>query len=83
VTEAAQASHSEVGRGGYIPPRPQLLADDEVAELAQACVAMLEVQGQSVEITLSEMSTAAGGFLLPEDAPRVRQKIELLRGGGR
>jgi Flp pilus assembly protein CpaB len=52
-------------------------------ELAQACVAMLEAQGQAVEVTLSEMSTTAGGFLLPEDAPRVRQKVETLLGDER
>jgi hypothetical protein len=41
---------------------------------------MLEVQGQSIEVTLSEMSVAAGGFLLPEDARRVRQKVNSLIG---
>ena len=49
-------------------------------ELTQACVAMLEVKGQSVEVTLSEMSAEAGGFLLPEDAPRVRVKAEAFLG---
>ena len=43
-------------------------------DLAQACVAMLETQRQSIEVTLSEMSSEAGGFLLPEDAGRVREK---------
>jgi hypothetical protein len=41
---------------------------------------MLEVKGQSVEVTLSEMSAEAGGFLLPEDAPRVRVKAEAFLG---
>jgi hypothetical protein len=35
---------------------------------------------EHVEVTLSEMSTAAGGFLLPEDVPRVRQKVNSLIG---
>jgi hypothetical protein len=52
----------------------------EVEELAQACVAMLEAQGQAIEVTLSEMSTEAGGFLLPEDAPRVRAKAKTILG---
>jgi hypothetical protein len=78
ITEAAYSSQAEVGRGGHTQTELHQLSDDEVAELAQACVAMLEVKGQSVEVTLSEMSAAAGGFLLPEDAPRVRRKVRLL-----
>lgn len=69
----AARSHNEPASTG---PRP--LSAEEVDELAQACVAMLEVQGQSVELTLSEMSVAAGGFLLHEDAPRVRERVTLL-----
>ena len=78
VTETASSAQAEVGRGGHTQIELHPLSDDEVAELAQACVAMLEVKGQSVEVTLSEMSAAAGGFLLPEDAPRVRRKVRLL-----
>jgi hypothetical protein len=81
MADAARTSHAEVGRGGYVPPEPHTLTNEEVAELAQACVAMLEAQGQAIEVTLSEMSAAAGGFLLPEDAPRVRRKIQTLVGG--
>jgi hypothetical protein len=82
VTEpaTARAPQAEVGRSGYTPPRAQQLAEDEVEELAQACVAMLEAKGQAVEVTLSEMSAEAGGFLLPEDAPRLRRKVQLLLG---
>jgi hypothetical protein len=76
INEASHSSRSqlEVGRNSYVPPDPHTLSDDEVNDLAQACVAMLEIQGQSIEMTLSEMSVEAGGFLLPEDAGRVRQK---------
>jgi hypothetical protein len=80
VPELSRASHADVGRNGYTLPVPHVLPDDEVAELAQACVAMLEAKGQLIEVTLSEMGTAAGGFLLPEDAPRVREKVESLLG---
>jgi hypothetical protein len=77
IRDTAHASPADVGRG-----RPaqelQPLSDGEVEELAQGCVAMLEVKGQSVEVTLSEMSAEAGGFLLPEDAPRVRTRAEAL-----
>jgi len=71
-------SQAEVGRNGYEPHAPHPLSADEVTELAHACVAMLETQGQSIEVTLSEMSSEAGGFLLPEDASRVREKANSL-----
>lgn len=80
IADAGHVSHADVGRGNYIPPEPHALAEEEVTELAHACVAMLEAKGQSVEVTLSEMSTAAGGFLLPEDAPRVREEVHTLFG---
>ncbi len=80
VSEAARSprSQSEVGRNSYAPPAPQPLSDEEVSDFAQACVAMLETQGQSIELTLSEMSAELGGFLLPEDAGRVREKAHSL-----
>jgi hypothetical protein len=48
----------------------------EVSEMAEVCLALLETQGQSIEITLSEISAEGGGWLLPEDAPRVRAAAE-------
>jgi hypothetical protein len=75
-------SQSEVGHSSYAPPAPHPLSAEEVTELAQACVAMLETQGQSIEVTLSEMSSEAGGFLLPEDAGRVREKANSLLSAG-
>jgi len=77
IRDAAQASPADVGRSHPMREH-QPLSNGEVEELAQACVAMLEVQGQSIEVTLSEMSTEAGGFLLPADAPRVRARAEAL-----
>ena len=80
IRDTTHAASADIGRG---QPTQELqpLMDGEVEELAQACVAMLEVKGQSVEVTLSEMSTEAGGFLLPADAPRVRSKVEALLNG--
>ena len=75
---AQSSSHAEVGRGSHVPEGDQSLSEGKVEELAQACIAMLEVKGQAIELTLSEMSTEAGGFLLPSDAPRVRAKAEAL-----
>jgi hypothetical protein len=80
ISEASSSSRSqaEVGRSSYEPPAPHSLSDEEVNDLAQACVAMLETQGQSIEVVLSEMSAEAGGFLLPDDAGRVREKAKSL-----
>jgi len=75
-------SQSEVVRNSYAPPEPHLLSAEEVRDFAQACVAMLETQGQSIEVTLSEMSAEVGGFLLPEDVGRVREKAHSLLGAG-
>jgi hypothetical protein len=74
---------AEVGRGGHTPSDPSPLSGTEVDELAQACVAMLETQGRPVERTLSEMSSEGGGFLLPEDAARVRARADSLLRAGR
>jgi hypothetical protein len=55
---------------------PRFLSDQEINELAEGCVTLLAIQGKSIALTLSEMSVEAGGFLLPEDIPRVREKAE-------
>jgi hypothetical protein len=82
VISEVSRSQSEVGRNSYAPPDPHPLSAEEVSDFAQACVAMLETQGQSFEVTLSEMSAEVGGFLLPEDAGRVREKAHSLLGAG-
>jgi hypothetical protein len=69
---------TDTGRDVHAPAGPHRLSKQEVEEFAQACVAILEVKGRSVESTLSEMSVAAGGFLLPEDMPRVRMSAAAL-----
>lgn len=80
ISESARSSrtHAEVGRSVYIPPEPHSLTDNEIADLAGACVAMFETKGQSIELTLSEMSIEDGGYLLPDDAPRVRDHANAL-----
>jgi hypothetical protein len=85
VTEPRGGKRSaglEVGR--HISAAPtESLTDDDVISLAQSCIALLETQGQTIERTLAEMSVEGGGFLLPEDAPRVRAQAEALLGGGK
>jgi hypothetical protein len=57
---------------------PRLLSDVEITEWAEACIALLVTQGQAIERTLSEIDVKVGGFLLPEDVPKVRAKAEVL-----
>ncbi|HEX8149145.1 MAG TPA: hypothetical protein VF591_18325 [Pyrinomonadaceae bacterium] len=68
----------DVGRRGAAPPpeevRPR--THEEINEIAETCLALLQAQGQSVEVTLAEISAEAGGWLLPEDAPKVRATAE-------
>jgi hypothetical protein len=83
ISESSRTSrtHADVGRSDYVPSEPHALTHDEIADLAGGCVALLETRGQSIELTLSEMSTEAGGFLLPEDACRVRDVVNALLSG--
>lgn len=85
IKDASRKTLGEVGSGSYVRPEPQQLSESEVDEFAEACVALLEAKGQPVEVTLKGMGVAAGGMLLPEDAPRVLLKVETLlaacRGG--
>jgi hypothetical protein len=80
ISESGRSSsaHRDVGRSDYTAPKPHRLSPDEITDMAGVCVAMLETKGQSIELTLSEMSTEAGGFLLPEDAGYVREKANSL-----
>ncbi len=78
----------EVGRstGDHTTPLARPLTPEEIQETAETCVALLEAQGKSIDETLSENSSEGGGWLLPEDAPRVReiaQKLLLSRSEGR
>jgi hypothetical protein len=70
----------EVGRAttdSYTPPVAHKLTPEEIRETAETCVALLETQCKSIEVTLSEISLE-GGWLLPEDAPRVREAAQTL-----
>ncbi|MGB8509190.1 MAG: hypothetical protein WCD76_12455 [Pyrinomonadaceae bacterium] len=54
------------------------LTTEEIQETAETCVALLEAQGKSVEVTLAEISAEGGGWLLLDDAPKVRDQAERL-----
>jgi hypothetical protein len=83
LKEASGNTHAEVGRGGFVPSAPSPLPEGEVLELAEACVALFEAKGQPVELTVSAMNVASGGFLLPEDSSRVLKKVEFLLAASR
>ena len=65
----------EVGRSHHAP-EAKPISEAELKELAEMCIAMLETHGQAIDVTLCEISSEAGGFLLAEDAPRVRSLAE-------
>lgn len=69
----------EVGRASdACAPEAKPLTPEEIAETAETCVALLETQGKSVDLTLSEISSEGGGWLLPQDAPKVREAAQAL-----
>jgi hypothetical protein len=74
-TERARAA-LEVGRNDYTRAEAKPLSTDEVKTYAEMCIAMLETHGQEIDVTLSELSSEAGGPVLPEDAPKVRTEAE-------
>jgi hypothetical protein len=70
-----------VGRStsdSYTPPVAHKLTPEEIRETAETCLALLETQGKAIDVTLSEISSEGGGWLLPEDAPRVREAAQTL-----
>ncbi|HEX8560758.1 MAG TPA: hypothetical protein VF668_21875 [Pyrinomonadaceae bacterium] len=81
--QSRRTSGAEVGRAESAQVSPRALSESEACELAEACMALFEVKGQTIETTLSEMNVASGGFLLPEDASRVLEKFETLMSNGR
>jgi hypothetical protein len=86
IGEAATRARAaaEVGRGHCEQAEVRPLSPDEMKELAEICVTMLEVHRQSIDVTLAELSAEAGGVLLAEDAPKVRElALTLAHNGGK
>jgi hypothetical protein len=65
-----------VGKHDQPPYKPRLLTPEELNDVADICVSMLEGHGQAIDMTLAEISADAGGYLLPDDAPRIRELAE-------
>lgn len=70
----------EVGRASdsFTAPDARPRTAEEIIEIAETCIALLEAQGKSIEVTLSEISSEGDGWLLPEDAPKVREAAQRL-----
>jgi hypothetical protein len=78
--ERARA-HLQVGRAqsdSTPAPKAVPLSPEEITDIAETCIALLETQGKKVDVTLAEISSEGGGWLLPEDAPRVREESKRL-----
>ena len=67
-----------VGRHDHTPYKPKQLTPDEINEVAEICVSMLEGHAQAIDVTLAEISVDAGGYLLADDVPKVRDLAESL-----
>ncbi len=67
-----------VGKHDHAPCKPRPLNQKELADITDVCVSMLEGHGQAIDVTLAGICSEAGGYLLAEDAPRVRELAELL-----
>jgi hypothetical protein len=70
----------EVGRSDYTPAEAKPLSSEEIKMYAEMCIAMLETHGQGVDVTLSELSSEAGGPVMSEDASKVRVEAEKMIG---
>lgn len=70
-----QVGHTAAESCAQLPPLP--LDPKAIAELAETCVALLEMQNKTIDTTLSEMSSE-GGWLLPSDRSKVRAEAESL-----
>jgi hypothetical protein len=80
--DTRRAAAGSVGLNDCVREQVRPLSPEEIKELAESCVAMLEVHGRAIDVTLSELSAEAGGILLAEDAPRVRELAESMNNGG-
>lgn len=82
IDERARRARADlaVGRSAVesTPPAARPLTREEIQETAETCVALFEAQGRPIEVTLAEIVSAGGGWLLLEDAPRVREAAEQL-----
>lgn len=82
INDAARRGRSELSVGSHTASRsgPRPLSPDEIKEVAEICVSIFETQAQPIDTTLAEISAEAGGYLLLDDAPRVRELAQSMIG---
>jgi len=83
ILQKKEGAGPDVGRAAVeqTAEAARTLTQGEVRETAEVCVALLETQGKSIEATLLDLSSGGGGWLLPEDVPRVREEASKLAQG--
>ncbi len=77
--DGGQAVGRASGDFGKSVTRP--LTPEEIRETAEVCIALLETQSKSIEVTLSEISAESGGWLGPDDVRRVRDLAKKMTDG--
>lgn len=75
-TSARARSQLQVGAAPPITCGPKPLSPAEVTETVEFCLFRLQTHGQAIDVTLAEISAEGGGYLLADDAPRVRELAE-------
>ena len=75
LNNTAQRARAELSVGGHTGGRsgPRRLTLEEIKDIAEICVSMFEAQAQPIDTTLAQISAETGGYLLAEDAPKVRE----------
>jgi uncharacterized protein YejL (UPF0352 family) len=71
--EGREVDHQQ---SATLPVQP--LSTQELEELASTCLAMLEIHGQAVDMTLAALGTQVGGYLSPADAAQVQAMAEAM-----
>jgi hypothetical protein len=80
INSSGQRARAEltVGQHTQAPYKPRFLSPDEIREIAEICISMLEGHNQAIDVTLADISIESGGYLLAEDAPKVRELAQQL-----
>ncbi len=75
--DAAERARADLQVGRNVaacsPPEVRPRTAAEIAEIAEVCVTMLEVQGKAIDETLAEISATSGGWVATEDVLKVSE----------
>jgi DNA-binding transcriptional regulator YhcF (GntR family) len=76
VSNRRARSELMVGSHNTQNPGPRPLSPIEIEETAEICLWMIESRSQSIDVTLGEISVESGGYLLAQDALKVRELVQ-------